>query len=51
MTIEKKLSRLENIVEKLATHTTTFIRAASEFNATVTTALQTRSETSAIWMR
>ena len=44
MTIEKRLSRLEDIVEKLARHTTSFIQAASEFNATVTAALQMRSE-------
>jgi hypothetical protein len=44
MTIEKRLSRLEGIVERLANHTTAFIRAASEFNATVTAALQTHSE-------
>ena len=44
MTIEKRLSRLEGIVERLATHTTSFIQAASEFNATVTAALQTHSE-------
>lgn len=45
MTIETRLSRLEDIVEKLATHTTTFIKSSTEFNATVTGSLQTLSAT------
>ena len=44
MTIEQRLSRLEGIVERLATHTSAFIKAATEFNVTVTSALQTHSE-------
>jgi hypothetical protein len=44
MTIEKRLSRLEGIVEGLATHSAASIQAASEFNATVTAALGTHTE-------
>jgi hypothetical protein len=44
MTIEKRLSRLEGIVERLATHTTAFIQAATESNVTLTAALQTHVE-------
>jgi hypothetical protein len=44
MTVEQRLSRLGGIVERLATHTNAFIKAATEFNVTVTSALQTHSE-------
>jgi len=44
MTIEDRLTRLEGIVEKLATNTTAFIQSATEFNATVTSAIDTLSQ-------
>jgi len=50
MTIEERLTRLEDtverlegIVEKLATNTTAFVQSATEFNATVTSAIGTTS--------
>jgi flavorubredoxin len=44
MTIEDRLTRLEGIVEKLATNTTAFIQSATEFNATVTSGIDTLSQ-------
>ena len=44
MTVEQRFSRLEGIVERLATNTNAFIQAAIEFNATATAALKTHSE-------
>ena len=46
MTVEQRPSRLEGIVERLATSTSAFIQAATELNANVTAALQTHSERS-----
>ena len=44
MRTEERLTRLEGMMEKMATETTAFIKAATEFNGTVTSAIGTMSQ-------
>jgi hypothetical protein len=44
MTTEERFTRLEGMVEKMATDMSAFVRSATECNATVTTAIASLSE-------
>ena len=44
MTVEERVSRLEEAMERLTVETNSFVRSAAEFNNTVTAAISTLSK-------